>query len=206
MTAPTPPAARDAGVGEPDAGGGAAFVDAVDRMDEASSRLAILCATGALEGPELRAADDALTTARATLLAAHAAELARVTAERDELRDMLADRNALATDYAKVTAERDAAEQAAWHAGLDEGRAQGYARGRRAALDDIGALAASVIEGGREGGAATLADTASAADDAPNGLPPEVERAAIAAGKADRRARTTLVHGGSPRDALDDGR
>lgn len=44
-----------------------------------------------------------------------------LAAERDALRDMLADRNALATDYAKVTAERDAAVAAsagAWPAYL----------------------------------------------------------------------------------------
>ncbi len=100
----------------PDAGGGAAFVDAVDRMDEASSRLAILCATGALEGPEFRAADDALTTARAALLAAHAAAAQPARA---------------VPDRAAVEAARGACEQAAvdasragalWTVGLRDAR------------------------------------------------------------------------------------
>lgn len=52
---------------------------------------------------------------------------------------------------------------------------------------------------------AAAAALAPAPDDT-DGLPPEVERAAIAAGRADRRARSALVNGGPPRDALDDGR
>lgn len=196
-----PPAARDAGVGE--------LVDVIALaltlvpMGEVRVKAGIALATlAAAVQAERERADAAHDMAAGQASRAHDALVAYEDALR---REAAAD----AAGYARAMAEVDAAFESIATTDLEDRTPSAHA------LVVIGIERSQWRDGSGWWSCdrdtttherPTAAILAAAAALAPNGLPPEVERAAIAAGKADRRATPALVHGGPPRDGLDDGR